>query len=448
MNKTAVNVKEALIKAVGIASNARKSVTESVVKRFNQRFLNIKKLCVQLLFLFSEDNYMFKKIRESYEHTIYASYTGYITQAIVNNFAPLLFLTFSAEYGLGLDKITLITTINFLVQLTVDLLSAKLIDRIGYRKCIMAAHIFAAMGIGGLAFLPDITEPYTGIMICAVLYAIGGGIIEVMISPIVEACPTEKKEAAMSLLHSFYCWGQVFLVAMSVLFFAVFGIENRRILALLWAIIPAANIFYFSLVPIYPITESGHSSVRAVLKQKKFYVFAVLMICAGASELAMSQWASAFAESALGLSKELGDLMGPCAFAVFMGTARALYGKFSDKISIEKAMYACAALCTLCYIIAAAAPSAVLSLIGCGLCGFSVGIFWPGTFSRAASDMPNGGTAMYALLALAGDLGCSGGPTLVGFAAEAAGGDLKSGLHPSNETVIKAVCASTSIICT
>lgn len=373
---------------------------------------------------------MIANIRSSYEHTIYASYLGYVTQAIVNNFAPLLFLTFVSFFGLGLEQITLITTVNFLVQLSVDLVSARVIDVIGYRISIIAAHAFAVAGLSGMAIFPQLFgNAYAGLMTAVVLYAIGGGIIEVLISPIVEACPTDKKEAAMSLLHSFFCWGQVFLVAVSTLFFQVFGIENWRILACIWAFVPLFNMFYFSLVPIYPIVEEHEKmSLGTLLRQKVFWLIVVVMICAGASELAMSQWASAFAESALLVSKMIGDLAGPCAFAVFMGIARAMYGKFSEKIQLKRFMLGSAVLCIVSYAIAAFMANPVMGLIGCGLCGFSVGIFWPGTFSIAAARLPGGGTAMYALLALAGDIGCSAGPTVVGMTANAFGGNLKMGL--------------------
>ena len=373
---------------------------------------------------------MLQSIRKSYEHTIYASYIGYITQAIVNNFVPLLFLTFATDYQLSLDRITLLTTANFLVQLAVDLLSAKVIDHIGYRVSIIFAHFSAGAGLVGLAVFPALFgNAYAGIMAAVVLYAIGGGVIEVLISPIVEACPTRKKEAAMSLLHSFYCWGHLAVVLLSTLFFHVCGIENWRVLACIWAIVPFLNILYFALVPIYPIvSEHEKLPFGTLLRQKAFWLIVVLMICAGASEQAMSQWASAFAESALSVSKTVGDLAGPCAFALCMGTARALYGKYSDYIPLKKMMMGSAVLCIACYLIAVFAKNPVFGLIGCALCGFSVGIFWPGTYSIAASAIPGGGTAMYALMALAGDFGCSSGPTVVGMVANASGDNLKSGL--------------------
>lgn len=373
---------------------------------------------------------MLSKIKNDYTHTIYASYIGYITQAIINNFAPLLFLTFVEDYDLTLDKITMITTINFLVQLAVDFISAKVIDKVGYRPAILAAHVCCGLGLISMAVLPEmLSDPYAGLIIAVVLYAIGGGIIEVLISPIVEACPTKKKEAAMSLLHSFYCWGHVGVVLLSTAFFAAFGIENWKVLACVWALIPFANIVYFAYVPIYAVVEESEKlSLGKLLRRKAFWLLVVLMICAGASEQAMSQWASAFAESALNVSKTVGDLAGPCAFAVFMGTARAIYGKYSDRIPLKKMMVGSAVLCIVCFLTAALSGNPLIGLMGCALCGFSVGIFWPGTFSIAALRLPGGGTAMYALMALAGDLGCSSGPTVVGLAANAFGGDLKIGL--------------------
>ena len=366
----------------------------------------------------------------NFNHTIYASYLGYVTQAIVNNFAPLLFLTFASDYQLTLDKITFITTLNFAIQLLVDLLAAKYVDRIGYRPCVVAAHIFSFSGLTAMAFLPDlIPDSYVGLLIAVVFYAIGGGLIEVLISPIVEACPTEKKEAAMSLLHSFYCWGHVAVVLCSTAFFRFFGIANWKLLAIIWALVPLANTIYFLLVPLYPIVNTHEQiSLRDMLSQKAFWLLMLTMVCAGASEQAMSQWASAFAESALHVSKTIGDLAGPCAFAIFMGCARALYGKYSERIPLKKMMLSSAILCICCYLVAALSGNPIVGLLGCALCGFSVGIFWPGTFSTAAIILPNAGTAMYALMALAGDVGCSAGPSVVGFIANTNGNNLKLGL--------------------
>ncbi|MDY2657844.1 MAG: MFS transporter [Candidatus Limiplasma sp.] len=369
-------------------------------------------------------------IRTSYTHTIFASYLGCATQAVVNNFAPLLFLTFQTQMGLTLEQITLLTTLNFSVQLLVDFLSVKAADKIGYRPCVVAAHVFSAAGLAALAVLPQLLgNAYLGLMLAVVLYAVGGGLIEVLVSPIVEACPTDKKEAAMSMLHSFYCWGHVAVVLLSTAFFQLAGIANWRIMACLWAVLPLINAFYFSLVPIRCVVEPRRQlSVRSLFGQKLFWLLLMMMVCAGAAEQGMSQWASVFAESGLNVSKTMGDLAGPCAFALLMGASRALYGKYSERLPLRAAMTASAILCIACYAVAAWSKNSMLALAGCALCGFSVGIFWPGTFSTAVPAIPGGGTAMFALMALAGDLGCAGGPTVVGLVADAAGGRLTAGL--------------------
>ena len=376
-----------------------------------------------------EDSGM-QKIRQNYNHTLYASYLGYITQAIVNTFIPLLFLTFQSSYQISLDKITSLVTINFGIQLIVDLLSTKWVDRIGYRAAIVAAHICAAAGLAGLGILPELfSDPYWGLLLAVGLYAVGGGLIEVLVSPIVEACPTDQKAAAMSLLHSFYCWGCVLVILVSTLFFSVFGIANWRLLSFLWAAVPLCNALYYSQVPIASLHDAGEAMpVRKLFSSRIFWVFALLMVCAGASEQAMSQWASAFAESGLNVSKTVGDLAGPCMFSILMGISRAMYARYSQRIRLTAFMTGSAVLCIFSYGLASTAASPVLGLAGCGLCGFSVGILWPGAFSLASVSCPRGGTAMFALLALAGDLGCAGGPALVGLIAGASGGNLKAGL--------------------
>ena len=373
---------------------------------------------------------MLKTIRNNYQHTVYACFIGYVVQAIVNNFAPLLFVTLGGQYGISMNQISVIISVNFGVQLAVDLLSPLFIDRIGYKASAILAHLFSATGLLLFASLPDLLPgPFAGLLIAVMVYAIGGGLLEVLISPIVEACPTERKEAAMSLLHSFYCWGCVLVIALSTAFLALLGSDSWRMLPLLWALVPAANAMLFSRVPVNSLTpEGGGMSVRELLRSSGFWLLALLMVCAGASELSMSQWASAFAEKGLGISKTLGDLAGPCFFAVLMGLARVLYAAFSDRISLLGFMRGSCVLCVASYLLAVFAPHPALALLGCGLCGLSVGILWPGVFSIAAGRMPAGGTALFALLALGGDLGCSSGPTLVGFVSERAGGVLQAGL--------------------
>lgn len=367
----------------------------------------------------------------SYKSTLAACYTGYVVQAVVNNFVPLLFLTFQDTYGISLSRITILITVNFLTQLIVDMLSAGFVDRAGYRASAVAAHAFAFAGLAGLAFLPDVTaDPFAGLLISVVVYAVGGGLLEVLISPIVEALPTKNKEKSMSMLHSFYCWGHVAVVLLSTLFFLVFGIDSWKTLALLWALVPAANLVVFTKVPLYPLVSEDEEGIplTGLIKRPVFWIFLVVMTCAGASEQAVSQWASSFAEQGLGVSKTIGDLAGPMLFAVCMGTSRFLYGLYGDKIALKKAMSGSALLCIASYFVISLSPAAALSLIGCGICGFSVGIMWPGTFSMAAASLKGGGTAMFAFFALAGDLGCSGGPSFVGMLSESSGKGLSFGI--------------------
>lgn len=356
---------------------------------------------------------------------------GYIVQAIVNNFVPLLFVTFQESYGIPLSEITMLITVNFAVQLVIDLLSAWFIDKIGYRASVLAAHICSAVGLILLTVLPSVmSSPFAGLLVAVVIYAVGGGLLEVIISPIIEACPTDNKEKAMSLLHSFYCWGHVGVVLISTVFFALFGIENWKILALIWAIVPIVNTFVFIKVPIYSLNEDGEEGLplRKLFSMKMFRVFLIMMICAGASEQAVSQWASAFAEKGLGVSKTVGDLAGPMAFAVLMGTSRLIFGKYGHKLDLDKFMKYSCILCIAAYLCITLVPNPVIGLIGCGICGFSVGILWPGTYSKASASIKGGRTAMFAMLALAGDIGCSGGPTLAGLVSDRFGGNMRAGI--------------------
>ncbi|HIR52592.1 MAG TPA: MFS transporter [Candidatus Onthovicinus excrementipullorum] len=370
-------------------------------------------------------------MRQNFKTTMIACFTGYVVQAIINNFVPLLFITLQNSYDIPLSKITMLVTINFAVQLIVDMIAAVFVDKIGYRISIVLAHIFSAGGLILLTVLPDLLpDAFTGILISVIVYAIGGGLIEVLISPIMESCPTENKESAMSLLHSFYCWGHVGVVLISTVFFGLVGIENWRILACVWAVIPVVNAVVFIKTPMAPLIAEGEKGmpVRELFRNKTFWFLMLLMLCAGASEQSVSQWASTFAESGLGVSKAVGDLAGPMAFAVLMGSARAFYGKYGEKINLDRFMIGSGLLCVFSYLLISLVPSPVFSLIGCALCGLSVGIMWPGSFSKAAASIRTGGTAMFAMLALAGDLGCSGGPTLVGLVSSAAGNNLKIGI--------------------
>ena len=366
----------------------------------------------------------------NYRHTLIACYMGFITQAIAANFAPLLFITFMRSYSIPLEQLTLVPTLFFFTQLLTDLASAKFVDRIGYRTCVVASEVASVLGLTGLAVLPELLpDPFAGILISVIIYAIGSGLIEVLVSPIVEACPFENKAGVMSLLHSFYCWGSVMVILGSTLFFAVFGIAHWKLLCVIWAIVPAINIWNFCVCPIErTVAVEDSLSISQLLRMPVFWLLAMLMACSGASELSMSQWASAFAESALGVSKTVGDLAGPCLFAVLMGISRVFYGKFGEKVDLIRFMLGSGALCVACYLTATVTRAPMLGLIGCAVCGMSVGIMWPGTLSISSKTCPAGGTALFALLALAGDLGGSLGPSVVGVFSGMAGDNLRVGL--------------------
>lgn len=370
-------------------------------------------------------------MKYSYDSTMRACFTGYIVQAIVNNFAPLLFLTFQRTYHIPLQQITLLVTFNFGIQLLTDLLSVAFVDRMGYRASMVLAHILSALGLICLTVLPErMGHPFAGILISVIVCAVGGGLLEVLVSPVVEACPSTHKEKAMSMLHSFYCWGHVGVVLFSSIFFKLAGIENWKLLAVLWAVIPILNALIFTRVPIAPVLPEGEEGMTIVtlFQNRTFWLLFVMMICAGASEQSVSQWASLFAEKGLGISKTAGDLAGPMAFAFLMGASRAFYGNYGEKINLDRFMAVSSVLCILSYLCLVFMPVPVLSLAGCALCGLSVGILWPGTFSRASKALPAGGTALFALLALGGDIGCSGGPTLVGMVSGMCKGNLKAGI--------------------
>ncbi|GFI23838.1 hypothetical protein IMSAGC011_02628 [Lachnospiraceae bacterium] len=370
-------------------------------------------------------------MKSQYNKTITACFVGYIVQAVVNNFTPLLFLFFQKSYHIALSQITLLVTFNFGIQLLIDLFSVVFVDKIGYRASMIIAHVLSAAGLILLTVLPEILSyPFYGILIAVMIYAIGGGLLEVLVSPVVEACPSDNKEKTMSMLHSFYCWGHAGVVLISTLFFHVAGIENWKMIAIFWALIPIGNAFAFTKVPIAPLIEEGESGLKLkeLFQMKVFWILLIMMVCAGASEQAVSQWASTFAEKGLGISKTAGDLAGPMAFAILMGMSRMFYGKYGDRIHLEHFMVYSNCLCILSYLGISLLPIPQLSLIACAICGLSVGIMWPGTFSKASATLTKGGTAMFALLALGGDIGCSGGPTLVGMISGVLGENLKMGI--------------------
>lgn len=367
---------------------------------------------------------------KNYNKTLIACYLGFVTQAITANFAPLLFLTFKSTYNVTLEQIALIPFTFYLTQLFVDLAATRYADKIGYRTCVTVSQVVSALGLGLMVVLPELLPvPFLGIIISVVLYAVGSGLIEVLVSPVVEACPFKNKDGMMSLLHSFYCWGAVAVILGSTIFFALFGVENWKILALIWALIPLLNTFNFLTCPIehLPVSADGNATQK-LLRLPLFWLLILLMICAGASEATMAQWSSAFTESALGVTKAIGDLAGPCLFAAFMGLSRLLYGKMSPRLNLVRTMFISGILCSICYFVAALAALPLIGLAGCALCGLAVGIMWPGSLSISSQKCPLGGTALFAFLALAGDLGATLSPTMVGYISELSGGNLKTGL--------------------
>ena len=370
-------------------------------------------------------------MKKEYIRTKYACYTANLSMSVVGNLSPLLFLTFQKSYRIPLSQITLIAAFNFGIQLLIDLFSAGFIDRIGYRASMVLAHLLTAVGFILLTILPEISpSAFAGILLAVAVYAIGGGVLEVLVSPVVEACPSENKEKTMSKLHSFYSWGQAGVVLFSTVFFYIVGIQNWKILAIVWALVPLCNAAVFMKVPIAPLigAEESGMKIRELFGSRLFWILFLMMLCAGASEQGVSQWASAFAEKGLGLSKTWGDLAGPMAFALLMGTARAFYGKYGNRIDLDRFMILSGSVCILSYLGISLLPIPQLSLIACAVCGLSVGIMWPGTFSKASAALSRGWTAMFALLALGGDIGSSSGPTLVGIVSNAFSGNLKVGI--------------------
>ena len=368
-------------------------------------------------------------LKNNYKATITACFTGYFTQSIIVNFLPLLFVYFCTGYNISLEQVTVLISLNFFLQLLTDVVSTKLIQKIGYRAGIILANVLAFIGLASLFFLPNVIDPFLALLLSVFLCAIGSGLEEVLISPIVEACPTKRKSAIMSLTHSFYSWGTVIVIGLSTGFFLLFGTSKWGALSLVWSVGPLINILLFSFVPIYNHKDDGGEkvSILSVMKNKVFWLFALLMACAGAAELSMGQWASAFAEMALKVDKAVGDMAGACLFALLMAIARVLYATLSEKIRLEKFMVLSAVLCVIAYVLAIFSPYPWVSLVAVGLCGFSVGVMWPGTISLASKTMASS-TALFAMLAVFGDVGAIVGPGIVGFVSSAFGGNLKVGL--------------------
>ena len=358
-----------------------------------------------------------------YTSTRIACYAGYFVQAIINNLASLFYVIFQDEFGLNYSQISWLILLNFVAQIFIDFTSVKLIAKVGYRISVVFAHVFAVAGLVLLGILPRaLGNHFVGLIIPIIIYAIGSGLIEVLVSPIIEGLPLNNKSGAMAFLHSFYCWGQACVVLITTFTIKFIGTENWIYMPIIWAIVPFINMFAFMKVPIIPPVPEGESEMKIteLFREPTFIICALLMLCAGASEIAMAQWASTFAEKSLGVSKFTGDLLGPCLFAVLMGSGRVLYGSFGDKLNLRRVLSLCAVLCVVSYLMTSLVPIPIVSLIGCGLCGLSASTMWPGIFSLSAKVFPRGGTAMFAMLAMFGDFGCAFGPWITGILSDAA----------------------------
>lgn len=366
----------------------------------------------------------------SYKRTKLSCYTGYFVQAIINNLPPLLFIVFNQKFGIGLNRLSLLITVNFVSQILIDLFAVKFSDKIGYKKLSVLSQAITTAGLICLAVLPNIINAFTGILIAILLNAVGSGLMEVIISPIIEAIPGDKKTSQMAFLHSFYCWGQVFVVLATTILVKILGKDNWHWIPLVWAILPLFNTISFlkCRMPENLAAEKQTPLGRLFFK-RTFVIMLILMLCAGASELGMSQWASYFAETALHVTKQVGDILGPCMFAVLMGLGRVLFGIFGEKLKIKTALAVSALLCAASYIAVSVSGNQYVSLIFCAFTGMCISIMWPGTFSLAAKEFPDGGNSMFALLALMGDVGCTLGPWIVSFTAlQFFDGNLKGGI--------------------
>ena len=384
-------------------------------------------------------------MNNKYKKTKIAAYTGYFVQAIVNNFLPILFIALQDVYGIGYEKLGRLIMFNFVTQMITDIATPKIVERIGYKKSAVMCQGIAALGLASLAVLPNIMpDAYVGIVISVIIYAFASGLTEVIISPMIEMLPTDNKTGNMSLLHSFYCWGQAVTALGSTLLLHMLGYKGWMFIPLIWAIVPAINAVFFSGVPVVePEPERKSDSFRQLFKNRSFRLFMVIMLCSGASEIAMAEWASMFAQKALGVSKVVGDLAGPCAFALFMGVGRVCYAAFSEKLSYKKTIITMSLLCAGCYYVAAFVKIPVFALAACAVCGFSVSLFWPGTLSAGAKAFPKGDAVMFSVFAMCGDIGCCIGPWILGIIADNA--SLNAGFAVSSVFPLAMIVAALGI---
>ena len=362
---------------------------------------------------------------KKYSLTLTACYVGYVIQAMVNNLSPLLFVQFKRQFALDSAMLSFIIFINFGLQIIVDSLSAKITEKIGYRAGAILAQVFSCTGLVCLGVLPNVINPFAGIITATVLMAIGGGFVEVILSPVIEALPLGNKSGAMCFLHSFYCWGHIFTVLAATIYFNLFTIDAWRYLPVALAVIPLLNCITFAVCPLETLEgDETPSSYKSIFTMRGFWLFPVLILASGAAEQAIAQWASDFAEIGLGVDKTLGDVFGTCLFALGMALSRTVYGVLGKKIDLKKAFVLCGGLLIGSYLLAALSPSAGLSLAGIAFGGVFVGLLWPGLYAVAGQAYPKGGTKMFGVLALFGDIGCTVGPTLTGLVSN----DIKTGL--------------------
>lgn len=357
-----------------------------------------------------------------YRSTKLACYVGYIVQAVINNFLPILFIALQDVYELSYEKLARLIVFNFVTQMVTDLITPKIVEKTGYKKAAVICHGAAALGLALLGILPRFIPPYSGIIISIIVYAFGSGLIEVLVSPIIEMLPTTDKSGNMSILHSFYCWGQAFTIIVTTFLVKVFGYGNWTIIPLVWAVLPFINMFFFMRVPVVePEKEKKNAGFKELVRNRRFLIYMVMMLCAGATEIAMAEWASMFVQKALGVSKVVGDLTGPCAFALFMGIGRMWYAAVAKRVNFRKTLIILSTLCFICYVVVAVCNIPWVSLIFCAICGFTVSISWPGIYSAGAEEFPDGSSVMYSVFAMCGDTGCCLGPWALGIVADSFG---------------------------
>ena len=376
-----------------------------------------------------------------YKATRVACYIGYIVQAIINNFLPILFIALQDVYGLGYEKLARLMVFNFATQIITDIVTPKITAKIGYKNTVVMCHFCAALGLALLGILPKLISPYIAIIVSIIIYAFGSGLIEVIVSPIIEMLPTENKSGNMSILHSFYCWGQAFTIIGTTLLLKIFGYSLWAFVPVIWAIIPFINMFFFMGVPIVePPKEARRTGLRTLLKNKRFLIFMVMMLCAGATEIAMAEWASMFVQKGLGVSKVVGDLAGPCAFALFMGLGRMWYAFVSAKVDFRKTLIVLSSVCFICYIAVALSNIPWISLVFCAICGFTVSITWPGIYSAGAKEFKEGSSVMFSVFAMCGDTGCCLGPWVLGIVADNFGLKMGFGVNSVFAVILIIAC--------